>query len=401
MNVPAVVLALTGTGLATVRCLATVGVPVTAVMFRPSKSGTETRWSRRCITHAVDFSESESERLIDWLQSFAGTCSAPPVVIPTSDKTALFLAEHRERLAPYVLTFATSAEDMRRIVNKDGLYQAAVAAEVPIPPMLIEPTVVEVLDWCKGNSPPYIAKPFYGASAYSSLKTKNRVFATGDALARFVAESGSRGVIVQRMIDSGDENICDVYGYCDKDGNVVCMASHGRIRQYPTNTGATSYGEIPFGNDEVDQRAFDLTRKLLRQFRYHGIFGIEWLREKTTGDLFLTDFNARPFSSIGHLAGAGLNLPLLGYLELTTGKTPPVDSRPVLTHSFWMDFNSDIRSFREIRETKRVSWSTFVVDLLRARHFAYFDIRDPGPAIARGTIFLEIVWEFLHKRIRR
>ena len=398
MKVPAVVIAFTGTGLATVRCLAADGIPVTAARFGGGRSGWETAWSRRCRTHTLAFPESDHERLLDWLSTYARTCPSPPVVFPTSDATALFLARYADRLSRDCLMFSTSAEEMQRIVNKNTLYQSAAAAGVPIPPMLIEPTAVEVREWCRSNRPPYIAKPFYGASATSSLKAKNRVFTAVDALVQYAEDSGTAGVIIQRMIDSGDGNVCDVYGYCSQDGEILTMASHGRIRQYPPNTGATSYGVIPFGDPDVEQRAFDLTRRLLRQFRYHGIFGIEWLRERTTGQLFLTDFNARPFSSIGHLAHAGLNLPLLGYRELTTRNIPTIDAFPALKPSRWMDFNCDIRSFHEVRKSTRASWRGFVADLLRTRYFAFFDVWDPGPALARGKDFLGILLRFSLKR---
>jgi predicted ATP-grasp superfamily ATP-dependent carboligase len=394
---PAVVLAFTGTGLATVRCLSAGGVAVTAAIFPSSGTGQETGWSRRCKTVSLDFSDKDEEALLQWLIRIAGGSGSRPVVFATSDRTALFLAVNRDRLSAHCRVWTTSAADMQRIVSKDGLYRAAVEAGVPVPPMLIEPGLAEVVDWCASNRPPYIAKPFYSAVGDSSITGKNRVFDSIDGLVGFVRDSGTRNVIVQRMIESGDGNLCDVYGLCNRDGKVITLASHGRIRQYPANTGATSYGEIPFEDPDVERRCFELTRKLLARFRYHGIFGIEWLREAGTGNLFLTDFNARPFSSIGHLCDSGLNLPLLSYRELVGGVDPEIEETPALRHSYWMDFNCDLRSFRDTHRGRGRTWGEFARDLSRCRSFAFFDVRDPGPALARGLDLMNILATSLRK----
>ncbi len=118
-------------------------------------------------------------------------------------------------------------------------------------------------------------------------------------------------------------------------------------------------------------------------------FGIEWLHEKGTGALYLTDFNARPFSSIGHLADCGLNLPLLAYHELATGERPSVDLHPRLEPRHWTDFNRDLRSFRESRRRHGQTWRDFAASVLRCTSFAYFDVRDPGPWLRRSVSLLE------------
>ena len=98
------------------------------------------------------------------------------------------------------------------------------------------------------------------------------------------------------MIRGGDGNIFDCYGLCDRGGRVVSMTSHQRLRQYPPDFGATSMGEIPAALPTKDEQfLFAATERLFNTVRFHGIFGIEWLRDETTGAFYLIDFNARPF----------------------------------------------------------------------------------------------------------
>jgi predicted ATP-grasp superfamily ATP-dependent carboligase len=263
----------------------------------------------------------------------------------------------------------------------------------------VAPGPDEVEAWCREVRPPYFVKPFYGSMPGCAMKRKNQIFLSGAELARYARSQGLRNTIVQRRIESGDGRVYDAYGLCDRRGEVVVLASHRRIRQFPPDTGATSFGEIPVIDDpELEGRIFRDTRRLLSGLRYHGIFGIEWLHERGTGEIYLADFNARPFSSIGHLADCGLNLPLLAYRELVGEEGLPVDVVPALLHRYWMDFNWDVRGFRSARWTRGQGWADFVADVLRCTSFAYFDVRDPGPWVQRGMDLCRILVEHLRRR---
>ncbi|MEZ4309912.1 MAG: hypothetical protein R3F14_17885 [Polyangiaceae bacterium] len=381
---PAVVLSFNGTGLATVRCLARGGIRVHAAMFRTLPEGREIRFSRCCRVIELGFPPDDEETLRGWLQSFARSLGRRPVVLPTSDATALFLARQRPALEDACTTSETSYDELLRIVRKDQLYRAAEAAGVRIPPMLVEPAPDEVAAWCRNNPPPYLVKPFCGAVRGCALRTKNRTFHAAADLVRFASTTSMRKLIVQRRIDCGDGRVYDAYGLCDRRGEVLALASHRRIRQYAPGTGATSFGEIPIlGDAGLEREIFRSTRTLLSRLRHHGIFGIEWLHEKRTGALYLTDFNARPFLSIGHLADAGLNLPLLAYRELIGEPLDAAALSPSLAHCYWTDFNRDLRSFHAGFRDHGQTWGDLVSSILACRSFAYFDARDPGPWLCR------------------
>ena len=260
------------------------------------------------------------------------------------------------------------------------------------------PAPEEVAAWCRENEPPYFAKPFYASMPGGSMKRKNKVFRSEAELVLHARTAGLRGVVVQRMIASGDGHVYDAYGLCNRRREVVALASHRRLRQHPPDTGATSFGEIPvIDAPELEGRIFEGTRRLLARLSYHGIFGIEWLHEEGTGKLYLADFNARPFSSIGHLADSGLNLPLLAYRELCGEASPGVDLYPGLHHRYWMDFNRDVRGFRERRRARGQTWGDFASDVLCCTSFAYLDVRDPGPWLRRSADLLRILGEHMTK----
>ncbi|NIR58450.1 MAG: hypothetical protein GWO02_02465 [Gammaproteobacteria bacterium] len=184
------------------------------------------------------------------------------------------------------------------------------------------------------------------------------------------------------------------------------MASHRRIRQLRPDFGTTTFGEIPACTGEArEERLFEVTERLLSKVRYHGIFGIEWLHDVDDDELYLLDFNARPFSSIGHLVDCGLNLPLAAYRELCGESPLGLQPRPPLRHGYWLDFNRDLESFA-IKHTRGVlGWREWLATLSRARSFACFTLRDPGPGIYRlgqlAGVVARGVSKYVTRRLRR
>lgn len=378
-TVPAIVLAMTGTGMATVRALAENGVDVHVFIFRREDSVNYSRYGRKVRLYGM---EKDDGALLSFLIDYSKKIGRRPVVLPTSDAHALLLARHHDQLLEYCRTATTTYQQLNSIVSKDELYKLAAIADVPLIPAIQCPTLAEASAWSLEHSPPYFLKPAYEGIKSCSLRSKNLVLHSREDLINYLTQYGSDSLVVQRMLRGGDGYIFDCYGLCDVDGKIRTMASHRRWRQHPTDFGATCFGEIPSGLPAMQERSlYDNTEKLLRHVRYHGIFGIEWLHERDTDHFYLIDFNARPFSSIGHLNACGLNLPLLAYQELTGLLGDAVEFKPVLKQKYWVDFDKDSQTFKEKRAKNQLTTWVWLTSIVRCRSFAYSDCRDPMPGI--------------------
>jgi len=96
--------------------------------------------------------------------------------------------------------------------------------------------------------------------------------------------------------------------------------------------------------------------------------------------------------SIGHVAAAGLNLPLLGYSEMIGNDIMPTDPLPHLKHLIGVDFLRDMESFHVKRQWGELTTIEWLRSLARCRYFYYTDWRDPAPAIYRGLeIFRRVI----------
>ena len=394
---PAIVLCQSVTGLATVRALAQAGVEVHCFLLGENEV---TRFSRYGKKVPLYGRHRDPQFLLPFLIDYSTTLGRRPVVFPSSDRMALFLASHADRLRASCTFSSTTYEDLANLVSKDGFYRLAAAADANTIPHIVTQDAAAVAAWSLAQPGPYLLKPFYDSIDVERPFGKNTVLATREDLLDYVARHGLRSVIVQRMIMGGDGNIFDCYGYCDADGRVLTMASHRRLRQNPPNFGTTCFGEIPanFGA-AAEQQIFRNTERLLAKVRYHGIFGIEWLHERTTGRFFVIDFNARPFTTIGHLHACGLNLPLLAYRELTGRLPANIERAPVLKHMLWMDLMRDMVSVHEVERNVLTAMFVWLVSFFRCRSFAYLTWRDPGPGVARKLALVKKFTTYLGKKL--
>jgi D-aspartate ligase len=377
--VPAVVLCNTVTGIATVRALAECGVDVHAFMFRRDDPLHHSRYAVKVPCYHL---HDDPTALVQFLIGYGQKLGNRPVLMPTGDAHALLLAKHAEELRPHYRLWGLPYEDLGRIVNKTTLYEDALSAGTPVIPSLSTPTVAEVLEWSAQHAGPYLLKPSYDGIGTCKLRGKNLLLETREQLVSYVRNHGADSLVIQRMIRGGDGNIFDCYGLCDRDGRVISLTSHQRLRQYPPDFGATSMGEIPAALPAKDEQfLFAATEQLFNTVKFHGIFGIEWLREETTGAFYLIDFNARPFLTIGHLRDCGVNLPMLAYRELTGQPLADVPPRPAVQRKRWVYFSKDIDTFRELRPAGHIGIVKWLASVANCRSFAYVSWSDPLPGL--------------------
>lgn len=395
----AIVLCHVLTGLATVRGLAAAGIKVHAVTF---DADLPVHFSRHCRHVKLTGMKNDAPGLINWIVGYAKKIGNRPVIIPTSDSDALLLAKHYEILAPHCRLWTTSYHDLWRIISKNGLYSLAEAAGVDVIPAIHEPTLEKLDAWSRQHPGPYFLKPFYEAVDGCSLGKKNMILPDRNALLDYVMQHGSKALIIQRMIRGGDGYIFDCYGLCNASGRVLAMASHRRLRQHPPNVGSTTYGEIPAHPEGKDESVlFENTARLLNATRYHGIFGIEWLQDRESGKLYIIDFNARPFTSIGHLTACGLNLPFLAYQELTGADMSGLEVKPHLKHKFWIDMERDLQSLSIRQEQNKIDWFDWFKTVLSCRSSAYWDWTDPVPGIYQMARTAKIGVSYVWKKMSR
>jgi D-aspartate ligase len=393
----AIILGKTLTGLATLRSLGREAIATHIFVFDPKDPALTSRYGTKV---RVFGQMADEPALIAHLIEYAKRLGGRPVVFPTSDEHALMLARHFAQLDAVCRVWVTPFENLHNIISKDGLYKAAAECGVPTIASIVSPSTDALLAWSAVNAAPYLVKPYFVGDKNHRLDSKNRVFSNREALLSFCTTHGMTSLIVQRMLRGGDGYIYDCYGLSNREGHALALASHRRLRQSDADFGATCFGEIPSGlKPAEEEHIFMLTRQLLLAMKYHGIFGVEWLLERETGNFYLIDFNARPFLTVGHLTDSGLNLPKLAYDELCSNALIAQQLAPPIAHTFWIDFLRDVQSFLEKNSRGELSFLQWLRSVLQRHCAAYFDWRDPLPGFCRSWAFVQQAIQFVYKRI--
>lgn len=393
----AVVLNSASAGLATVRGIAEAGISVTAIAFY---SVEPVHFSRFCKTITLSELKNDQPGLLNWLIAYSKKFELPPVLIPTSDKQALFIAKYSDLLSKSYRIWSNSLQKLEGIINKDQLQHLSQRSHIPTIPCIAEPNEAELQQWLVANKAPFIMKPNYEGTTKSALKVKNETFLSEDDLLNYVEFHGTSGTVIQRLLKGGDGNIYDCYGLACRDSKLQSLSTHRRWRQLNPDVGSTTYGEIPASNDaEFEARLIELTRVLVEASGFNGIFGVEWLHDPQTDELFIIDFNARPFSSIGHLHSCGVNLPLLAYYDLIEQRGPNELYSAVATHKFWVDVIRDFWSFGAKRKSNLITTRQWLISILGCRCCAYWRWYDPLPGTYRMLKFTQLLVGISVKKI--
>jgi predicted ATP-grasp superfamily ATP-dependent carboligase len=382
---PAIVLGLGVNGLSVARALAAEGVDVHGVW---TGSGEPGRFSRSCRAVAAGPIASGERSFIDWLARYA-TGLDRPVVLPTSDRFALWLARNRDRLDPVCRSWANGAGVLETLLSKDRFHALLTAASLRSPPTLIEPSPAELREWCAVHPGPYLIKPFHENALPNPLGAKNRVVPTAEALdGESARRGGLRGLLVQRMIQGGDGWHYTVAGLCDRTGALRGLVTKRKLIQYPPDSGIVARACLPSCHGDEEEVLLDAARAVLRTVPYHGLFGCEWVKDRESGEIFALDFNPRSLYGNSHILAAGVNLPYLAYRDLCAEDLADVPERPRVRSVLWTDAWGCAGAWSRLRRSNTFPLLALLRVLRHTDAWALWTWRDPLPAAAHAAMQL-------------
>ncbi len=138
------------------------------------------------------------------------------------------------------------------------------------------------------------------------------------------------------MLRGGDGWHYNVTGLSDGSGKLRALVTRRKLIQYPPDRGSAAHARLPACDSAEDEAVFlNAARVLLSTVRYHGLFGCEWLKERTSGEIFALDFNPRSVSGNSHLVAAGVNLAYLAYRDLCGEDLSAVPERAPVRLLYW------------------------------------------------------------------
>lgn len=363
-------------GLGVVRSLGRNGIKVVGFDYDPRAPGL---FSKFCRPVLCPDPQTNPEGIVELLVEEGGRLDEKGVLYPCSDPMALVVSRNRRVLGEYFKFMIPSEEILEGTVNKRQLYDWAEKIGIPYPQTFYPKDWSDLEDAKDQISFPVFVKPYYSHLFYRRFQTKGFVIYDYEHLVekyKLIFPSGL-DTMVQRVIPGPDSNMVCVCTYIGRKDVPLGVLVHQKIRQYPKGFGLGALSRTI--HDE------DLASIGLRFYKgtgYRGIGEIEFKKDEKDGVFNLIELNARPWLQNLQATYAGMNFPLMQYLDLLEQEIDPIeDYRDGVRY---YDTINDIKSYLQYRESRSLAFGDWVRSWLGAECHAHFAWDDLRPSLVRS-----------------
>ena len=265
---PALVLCSGSNGLGAIRSLARAGVPTIAVGENWDEPGLVSRYPQKTMYVS---GADRTGREASLLRLLANVADRQPVLIPTSDFFASFLARHRKQLARSFHFCLPAGELIELLIDKDRETREIQRMGIPLPKTL-QDLPPSRADFAEALGVPCIIKPRTFRDA-EKVGRKNFVLRTPADVESFYRGYGQRldSFIAQELIPGADEMLWVCNGTFNHSHDLIEGFTFRRLRLCPSHFGVTSYA-ISERNDEV----LRLVARLGKSLKYTGPAMVEF-----------------------------------------------------------------------------------------------------------------------------
>jgi D-aspartate ligase len=379
------VLNMDSNGLGVARSLGREGIQVTGVDFKHDAPGLKSRYCRCLVT---PHPHEQPERLLEILMGEGRKLRQKGILYPTSDAYVLFVSRFRKELSQSFL-FAIPPEDvLEGIINKRRQYELAERIGIQYPRTFYPESLGDVEAIKQTIKYPAFIKPYYSHVWQATFKNKGFQVASPEQLVERYMEVFGRKLqaMAQEIIKGPNTNHVKVCAYLSENHEPFAMFVTKKIRQYPTDFGVGTCMESLH-----NQPLADMALRFFRGTSYRGTGSIEFKKDECDGEFKMIELNARLWQQNIQATYAGVNFPLIQYLDLTGQLDHPVlDYRDGVR---WFDAIQDFQAFWTYRKQGALSLRQWTRSWWGSDCYAYFAWDDPKPAwknSAYGTKYLKL-----------
>jgi predicted ATP-grasp superfamily ATP-dependent carboligase len=361
-------------GLNQVRTLGRLGVPVylTHPPGRPAAS--RSRYAAGRFPWDIH-AHTDAETVRFLLDKVAPAIGEPAIVVPGEDRSAIFLAEHAEALAPSFVSAVRNGELVRRLVDKGGLRELCAATGTPTPRTQTPVTREDVERFAAEATFPVVVKARHGWRLNGTgdvptviAETREELIAAVDRL----SAGGAPEAILQEYVPGGADAVWLVNGYAGRDGRVRLLVPANKLREYPVDRGLTS-----FGVTRENPTVVAIATNLVESVGYSGPFDIELRFDARDGSYNVIDFNPRAGANFRLCVdGNGLDSIRAAYLDLTD---QPVQRAPLRAGRRWIAEHVDVLAARRYIAEGRIGPREYLRSLRDVEEAAWWARDDPAP----------------------
>jgi D-aspartate ligase len=394
-SVPVVVLKVHHGSLGIARSLGRLGVAVHALAASRSAPAALSRYWRSC--HEWDIDSASPQQSLAYLLDLGAQLGRRAILIPVSDHTTLFVAEHAQALRQHYLFPDLGAALVRTLASKKEMYFLAKRLGIATAETAFPQSRQDVLAYLRNARFPVMVKGIDGARLQARTGCKMAIARSEAELLEHydrMEDLNDPNLMLQEYIPGGDDTIWMFNGYFNARSQCLAAFTGKKIRQNPVHVGSTSLG-ICLPNEEVERT----TRALMKAVGYSGILDIGYRYDARDGKYKILDINPRIGSTFRlFVDDKGLDVVRALYRDLTGQAVPPVGASEGRK---WIVEDQDLASCYEYARHGELSFGDWLVSLRGVREGAWFAADDLRPFFAIARALVDLAQRKAHRRFAR
>jgi len=358
-------------GLAIVRSLGRLGVPVYVVHRNRATPGFFSRYSRECIVWDVDTAAPEESLL--FLKDLRELIGRRSILTATSDVGAMFIADHADQLTEW-FDFPHQGRDLlRSLCSKKEMYYLAKKWNVPTPETAFPHSRFDIDSYLATARFPVLLKPISSgpnALPVRLAQTKRELLELYDS----IEDPSKSNLMIQEYIPGGDDMTWTFNGYFDRDGKCDVAFTGRKLRNYPPYFGQASLG-VCVHNEQVKRT----TIEFMMAIGYRGPLDLGYRYDARDGCYKVNDINPRIGAMFRLFVGAnGMDVARALYQDMTGRQvlpaTTPEGRKWIVEDRDWI---SALRYYRDGKLTLR-GWRE---SLRGVEEMSFIAKDDPWPVV--------------------
>jgi len=289
---------------------------------------------------ALDLDRTPRDQCVDCLRDIARSIGSMPLLMPTNDESALFVARNASRLQDRFLFPANAVDVVSSLYNKRGMYLLAKRLSIPTPDTVFPESRTDVLEFCERARFPVMLKASDNIRTSRHAGRKMVIARSKDELLgqyHAMEEGSDPSLMIQEYIPGGDDSVWMLNGYFDEHAECLFSITAKKIHQTPVYTGMTALG-VCLPNAAIESA----TKTLVRAVGYKGILDIGYRYDARDGQYKLLDANPRLGATFRlFVAHNGMDVTRAQYFHFTG---QPVPASRICTGRKWILEDADLVS---------------------------------------------------------
>jgi len=366
-------------GLAILRSLGSLGVPIYGVDDDPGSPVMKSRYFKKKFIKKYD--ENNQEDYLAYLLKIGSQINQnnqKTILIPTSDELSVFVADHADQLGRFFLFTRNDPDLVKNIVSKEGMYQLALDYVIPTPTTFFPRDFDDVGKFADQVTFPVMLKGIFGNRLQERTNQKMVIVRSKEELFenyKWLEDPNSPNLMIQEYIPGGDDQVYIFNGYFNEQSECLASFTGFKIRQFPIHTGCASLGECSWIEEVANQ-----TTDFMKRIGYKGILDIGYRLDPRDGRYKVLDINPRLGGAFRlFVAENGMDVVRALYLDLTGQKMFPVVPREGRR---WLIEDFDIISTFHYFQEGSLGVRQWLKSFKGVEEGAWFSWKDPLPFVA-------------------